>query len=918
MGEWQYEEWDISGISGRTSLAWFGFRVDVDYGSPSFYIDQIRLYDSDLQAGEMFVDSSGNLVVWGQKSVEIGRTAASNGSLPSIKAGSAIVEFNQPISVNVGGDVGFDYDIQFTNLGLAQITSAGPLAILAGDPNHAENLTLGTQGTGDVIVDIINSTTSYGGFKVLGSDSGSYVVRISPQGDVYIGGTGEGGSDLWVKQNITQRGGELLVEPLDVKEAEDLSVSDNASKNGNCTSTVAILYQITALNDNGETTPSAMWAASTTAATSTVDIAWEPVEGATKYKLYRTAGYKLNTAETVWTAATNTVTTSATTTYYKVGAYSAGITVSTTTTVNMLATSTVATANLSLQNAVAFWIRSSIDTDRGDLKFVMDETASCLSPDESLSIPALSANTWKFVKLPFEAASTTRDVTTCIGISLATDRGAQVIYVDEVLSSAEKYAFVDSAEISTASSTSYNDNCVSTGDTAASPPTQNTTGGKVMVYRGNDYYGSEATTSAFEINEAVVSIGQPLNVTTGGDVGIAYDLQFLNTGASYLTSAGPLWIQAGSPNKTQNLVLTVAGESGKSSGDVIVDVRYSNSTYGGFKVIGSDSGGYAFRISPSGDVEVGGTGSGGSDLTVKQNINITGGNLTIGALSTTTVPTLSTTTSGYAAATAYYYRITAANDNGQTLGSPTSTVTTVANNAVVVSWDSVPGATKHYIWRSTDNSWGDNDDYRIEVSAPSSVYTDTVTSTQSTSTYPTSNTTGGGITYSGTGVPKRTIILTAAGGISPTTNGAAQTKVDGTNHTYYVLDYDASTDESAYWQWAMPDSYDNGTLDITYYWETASTTGNVIWCFQAKGLAANSAEDIDSALSTGVCETDGAQGNANDLASITESAAASNFAAGEYVVFKVYRDANDGSDTLTADARLVKVKIEYSVSQESD
>ena len=187
--------------------------------------------------------------------------------------------------------------------------------------------------------------------------------------------------------------------------------------------------------------------------------------------------------------------------------------------------------------------------------------------------------------------------------------------------------------------------------------------------------------------------------------------------------------------------------------------------------------------------------------------------------------------------------------------------------------------------------------------------------------------TGGGnlfvegvIKYATSTTPKtrRSIILTAAGAIVPTTSGAAKTQVDGTNHSYYVLDFDASADEAAFWQWTMPDSYDNGSIDITYYWEAGATSGDSIFCFQAKGLSANSAEDIDSALSSAVCETDTAQANANDLASITETNATSNFAAGEYATFKIFRDADVAGDTMTGDARLVKVKIEYGVATESD
>ena len=187
--------------------------------------------------------------------------------------------------------------------------------------------------------------------------------------------------------------------------------------------------------------------------------------------------------------------------------------------------------------------------------------------------------------------------------------------------------------------------------------------------------------------------------------------------------------------------------------------------------------------------------------------------------------------------------------------------------------------------------------------------------------------TGGGnlfvegvIKYATSTTPKtrRSIILTAAGAIVPTASGAAKTQVDGTNHSYYVLDFDASSDEAAFWQWTMPDSYDDGSIDITYYWEAGATSGDSIFCFQAKGLSANGAEDIDSALSSAVCETDTAQGNANDLASMTETNATSNFTAGEYATFKVFRDADAGGDTMTGDARLVKVKIEYGVATESD
>jgi len=128
---------------------------------------------------------------------------ASNGSLTTqMEIGNPNIVMNRPLSVNVSGDVGLSYDLYFSNTGLSSITSEGPLKIAAGDPNHAEDLTLTTQGTGSVIVDIVDSNSSYGGFKILGSDG--YVLRVTPSGNVGIGTTGPSfkldvrGSDGWI------------------------------------------------------------------------------------------------------------------------------------------------------------------------------------------------------------------------------------------------------------------------------------------------------------------------------------------------------------------------------------------------------------------------------------------------------------------------------------------------------------------------------------------------------------------------------------------------------------------------------------------------------------------------------------------------------------------------------------------------
>jgi hypothetical protein len=232
----------------------------------------------------MFVGGSGLLNLTAEKGYEFYTNITSN--LPSMSIDSAVIELNQPLSVAVGGDVGIAYDLYFSNTGLASITSEGPLQFLAGDSNHAENLTLGTAGTGDILIDIVDSNSTYGGIKVLGSDFGGYVLRISPSGDVSIGGTGSGGSDLTVKQNITLTGGNLTISKLATPGA---LTSSTAATGGLCAQNTTYYFKLTAINDNGQTIGSAEKSQLTgnTTATNTITISWDPISGATGYKLYR-------------------------------------------------------------------------------------------------------------------------------------------------------------------------------------------------------------------------------------------------------------------------------------------------------------------------------------------------------------------------------------------------------------------------------------------------------------------------------------------------------------------------------------------------------------------------------------------------------------------------------------------------------
>ncbi|KKL80798.1 hypothetical protein LCGC14_2001160, partial [marine sediment metagenome] len=169
-------------------------------------------------------------------------------------------------------------------------------------------------------------------------------------------------------------------------------------------------------------------------------------------------------------------------------------------------------------------------------------------------------------------------------------------------------------------------------------------------------------------------------------------------------------------------------------------------------------------------------------------------------------------------------------------------------------------------------------------------------------------------------IPKRTIVLTAAGGKEATTAGCAAAAVveAGTNDVdYWVLDFDKDTDEFAFWNIVMPGNYDGGTITFRVYWTAASGSGTVVWNLKGRSYADSAA--IDQAYTdVGETSTDTLI-TAGDVHISPESAVVTlngSPAGGEYVQIKVNRDISE--DTLTADARLLAIEIEYTTDAISD
>jgi hypothetical protein len=179
----------------------------------------------------------------------------------------------------------------------------------------------------------------------------------------------------------------------------------------------------------------------------------------------------------------------------------------------------------------------------------------------------------------------------------------------------------------------------------------------------------------------------------------------------------------------------------------------------------------------------------------------------------------------------------------------------------------------------------------------------------------------GALTYSGAGQPKRTIVLTAAGAITPATNAPVQAQTDGTNLSFYTLEYSggAAQAESAHWQFVVPDAYTGSTVNATFYWLTSSTTtGNAVkWFIDMNGLG--DAQTLDAAMNTAGTVTDNPSGTANQVLVTTEiTNITSGWTAGELAAVRVQRDAADAADTETASAKLLMVKLEWTAAAESD
>jgi hypothetical protein len=159
------------------------------------------------------------------------------------------------------------------------------------------------------------------------------------------------------------------------------------------------------------------------------------------------------------------------------------------------------------------------------------------------------------------------------------------------------------------------------------------------------------------------------------------------------------------------------------------------------------------------------------------------------------------------------------------------------------------------------------------------------------------------------------VVLTAAGGTPAITAGcAAATQLEATTNknNYWALDFDAGTDEGAWWSFTLPDDYAGGTLSVTLYWTSAggSAGGTVYWT--VAGYSMGNDDALDVALGTAATANDDWIANGDvHVVSTGALTLGGTPAAGEVCMIRITRDADNGSDDLAGDARLLFAKLEY-------
>jgi hypothetical protein len=102
-------------------------------------------------------------------------------------------------------------------------------------------------------------------------------------------------------------------------------------------------------------------------------------------------------------------------------------------------TDSITSKDISGYDTIEMWVKSTVATSSGNLKLLLDDTAACASPLETLSIPALSADTWTFVRMSLANPETDTAIIS-VGLEYDSDIGATTVWIDDIVAVANDTA----------------------------------------------------------------------------------------------------------------------------------------------------------------------------------------------------------------------------------------------------------------------------------------------------------------------------------------------------------------------------------------------------------------------------------------------------------------------------------------------
>lgn len=142
----------------------------------------------------------------------------------------------------------------------------------------------------------------------------------------------------------------------------------------------------------------------------------------------------------------------------------------------------------------------------------------------------------------------------------------------------------------------------------------------------------------------------------------------------------------------------------------------------------------------------------------------------------------------------------------------------------------------------------------------------------------------------------------------PTSTPAVAACVTGSNTQKGVLDFaDTSGGFSAQNELMLPANF-TGTVDADIYWFTTATSGNAKWSLSTVCTPVGATATDDPSYNTASTVTTAAPGTANRLQTSTITTltiTGCSASTKQFLHLKLFRDGNDGSDTLGATARFL-------------